>query len=85
MTEWRLYKTAHCKYRERPYPLAPQVMNGTGALRQLVPRSLGIDPGRPCVIQHVDLVREIPEAMKLRAIPIASSSKAEVKPIEVAA
>jgi hypothetical protein len=37
------------------------------------------------VIQHVDLVREIPEAMKLRAIPIASSSKAEVKPIEVAA
>ena len=62
MTEWRLYKTAHFKYRERPYPL-----------------------GRPCVIQHVDLVREIPEAMKLRAIPIASSSKAEVKPIEVAA
>ena len=35
---------------------------------------------------HVDLVREIPEAMKPRAIPIASSSKIlEVKPTKVAA
>ena len=35
---------------------------------------------------HVDLVREIPEAMKPRAIPIASFSKAlEVKPTKVAA
>lgn len=35
---------------------------------------------------HVDLVREIPEAMKPRAIPIASFSKLlEVKPTPVAA
>src|SRR2546427_10657183 len=35
---------------------------------------------------HVDLVREIPEAMKPRAIPIASSSKLlEVKPTKIAA
>jgi molecular chaperone IbpA len=35
---------------------------------------------------HVDLVREIPEAMKPRAIPIASSSKlVEAKPTRVAA
>lgn len=35
---------------------------------------------------HIDLVREIPEAMKPRAIPIASSSKLlEVKPTKVAA
>jgi molecular chaperone IbpA len=35
---------------------------------------------------HVDLVREIPEAMKPRAIPIANSSKLlEVKPTKVAA
>src|SRR6476619_3990299 len=35
---------------------------------------------------HVDLEREIPEAMKPRAIPIASSSKRlEVKPTKVAA
>jgi molecular chaperone IbpA len=35
---------------------------------------------------HVDLVREIPEAMKPRAIPIASSSKVlEVQPTRVAA
>jgi molecular chaperone IbpA len=35
---------------------------------------------------HVDLAREIPEAMKPRAIPIASSSKLlEVKPAKVAA
>jgi molecular chaperone IbpA len=35
---------------------------------------------------HVDLVREIPEAMKPRAIPITSSSKLlEVKPTKVAA
>ena len=35
---------------------------------------------------HVDLVREIPEAMKPRAIPIASSSKLlEVKPTNFAA
>jgi molecular chaperone IbpA len=35
---------------------------------------------------HVDLVREIPEAMKPRSIPIASSSKLlEVKPTKVAA
>ena len=35
---------------------------------------------------HVDLVREIPEAMKARSIPIASSSKLlEVKPTKVAA
>ena len=35
---------------------------------------------------HVDLVREIPEAMKPRSIPIASSGKLlEVKPTKVAA
>ncbi len=35
---------------------------------------------------HVDLVREIPEAMKPRAIPIASSSRIlQVKPTKVAA
>ena len=35
---------------------------------------------------HVDLVREIPEAMKPRVIPIASSSKVlEVTPTKVAA
>jgi molecular chaperone IbpA len=35
---------------------------------------------------HVDLVREIPEAMKPRVIPIASSGKVlEVKPTKVAA
>ena len=35
---------------------------------------------------HVDLVREIPEAMKPRAIPIASSSKIlDLKPAKVAA
>ena len=35
---------------------------------------------------HVDLVREIPEAMKPRPIPIASSAKLlEVKPTKVAA
>jgi molecular chaperone IbpA len=35
---------------------------------------------------HVDLVREIPEAMKPRTIPIANSSKLlEVKPSKVAA
>ena len=35
---------------------------------------------------HVDLVREIPEAMKPRAIPITSTSKLlEVKPTKVAA
>jgi molecular chaperone IbpA len=35
---------------------------------------------------HVDLVREIPEAMKPRAIPIMSSRKVlEVKPTQVAA
>jgi molecular chaperone IbpA len=35
---------------------------------------------------HIELVREIPEAMKPRSIPIASSSKlVEVKPTKVAA
>jgi molecular chaperone IbpA len=35
---------------------------------------------------HVDLEREIPEAMKPRAIPIASSGKVlQVKPTKVAA
>ena len=35
---------------------------------------------------HVDLVRELPEAMKPRAIPITSSSKLlQVKPTKVAA
>ena len=35
---------------------------------------------------HVDLVREIPEAMKPRVIPIASSSNLlEVRPTKVAA
>ena len=35
---------------------------------------------------HVDLVREIPEAMKPRAVPITSSSKIlETKPTKVAA
>jgi molecular chaperone IbpA len=35
---------------------------------------------------HIDLVREIPEAMKPRAIPIASSSKVlDVQPSKLAA
>jgi molecular chaperone IbpA len=35
---------------------------------------------------HVDLVREIPEAMKPRAIPIANSSKLlDTKPAQIAA
>src|SRR6185437_5100233 len=35
---------------------------------------------------HVDLAREVPEAMKSRAIPIASTSKVlEVKPTQAAA
>jgi len=35
---------------------------------------------------HVDLVREVPEAMKPRAIPIASSDKVlEAEPTKVAA
>ena len=35
---------------------------------------------------HIDLVREIPEAMKPRAVPIASSSKVlEVQPTKIAA
>jgi len=35
---------------------------------------------------HVDLVREVPEAMKPRAIPISSSDKVlEVEPTKVAA
>jgi molecular chaperone IbpA len=35
---------------------------------------------------HVDLVREIPEAMKPRSVPIVSSSKLlEVKPTKIAA
>ena len=35
---------------------------------------------------HVDLVREIPEAMKPRAIPIVSSGKVlEVQPTKIAA
>ena len=35
---------------------------------------------------HIDLVRELPEAMKPRSIPIVSSSKLlEVKPTKVAA
>jgi molecular chaperone IbpA len=35
---------------------------------------------------HIDLVREVPEAMKPRAIPITSSSKVlEVEPTKVAA
>ena len=35
---------------------------------------------------HVDLVREVPEAMKPRSIPIASSSNLlEVKPTKIAA
>ena len=35
---------------------------------------------------HVDLVRELPEAMKPRSIPIVSSSKLlEVKPTKIAA
>jgi molecular chaperone IbpA len=35
---------------------------------------------------HVDLMREIPEAMKPRAIPIASSGKVlEVQPTKAAA
>jgi hypothetical protein len=61
-----------CGNTTRPYPLIPQVMNGTGALRQFVPRSLGIDPGRP----WRDPGERAPtRRLKLRAIPIASSSK----------
>jgi molecular chaperone IbpA len=45
-------------------------------------RSASLENG----LLHVELVREIPEAMKPRAIPIASSSKVlEVKPTKVAA
>jgi molecular chaperone IbpA len=40
---------------------------------------------RGCVL-HIELVREIPEAMKPRAIPIASPSRVlEVQPTKVAA
>jgi hypothetical protein len=36
----RLYKIAHCNYRNttRPYPLIPQVMNGTGAAPAVRPK-----------------------------------------------
>jgi hypothetical protein len=58
VAESRLYKTAHYNYRNttRPYPLIPQVMNGTGALRQFVPRSLGIAPGRPLAMASASLL-----------------------------
>ena len=43
-------------------------------------------PSRENGLLHVDLEREIPEAMKPRVIPIASSGKVlEVKPTKVAA
>jgi hypothetical protein len=32
------------------------VMNGTGALRQFVPRSLGIAPGRPLAMASASLL-----------------------------
>jgi hypothetical protein len=40
MIESCLYKTAHYNYRNktRPYPLIRQVMNGTGAIWQFVPK-----------------------------------------------
>jgi molecular chaperone IbpA len=34
---------------------------------------------------HVDLVRELPEAMKPRTIPIASSARVHLEPTKVAA
>src|ERR1700704_3313503 len=51
----RLYKTAHiahCNYRNATcrYPLIPQMMNGTGAIRQFVPKALGIAPGGPLAL-----------------------------------
>jgi hypothetical protein len=65
-------RSMECGNTTRPYPLIPQLMNGTGALRQFVPRSLGIDPGRP----WRDPGERAPtRRLKLRAIPIASSSK----------
>jgi molecular chaperone IbpA len=56
---------------ERSFQLAEHVDKGAGLENGLL---------------HVDLVREVPEAMKPRATPIASSSRVvEVKPTKVAA
>jgi molecular chaperone IbpA len=67
-----LYQGIAARNFERSFQLADHV-EVTGA---------GLENG----LLHVDLVREVPEAMKPRAIPIASSSRVlEVKPTKVAA
>ena len=67
-----LYKGIAERAFERSFQLADHV----------VVRSAKLANG----LLHIDLVREVPEAMKPRAIPIASSSKLlEVKPTKIAA
>jgi molecular chaperone IbpA len=67
-----LYRGIAARSFERNFQLADHV--------QVKSASLGNG------LLHVDLVREIPEAMKPRAIPIASFSKLlEVKPTPIAA
>ena len=67
-----LYKGIAERTFERSFQLADHV----------VVRSASLANG----LLHVDLVREIPEAMKPRSIPIASSAKlVEVQPTKVAA
>ena len=67
-----LYRGIAARNFERSYQLADHVEVKGASLKN--------------GLLHVDLVREIPEAMKPRAIPIASSSKLlEVKPTPVAA
>ena len=67
-----LYKGIAERAFERSFQLADHV----------VVRSAKLANG----LLHIDLVREVPEAMKPRSIPIASSSKLlEVKPTKVAA
>jgi hypothetical protein len=67
---------------------AAQALGGGGGLKapdtgQVEPGSLSESVSNS---SHFDLVREIPEAMKPRAIPIASFSKVlEVQPTKLAA
>jgi molecular chaperone IbpA len=67
-----LYKGIAARTFERSFQLADHV----------VVKGARLENG----LLHVDLVREIPEAMKPRAIPIASSGKVlEVQPAKAAA
>jgi molecular chaperone IbpA len=67
-----LYKGIAARNSERTFQLADHVQV----------KGASLENG----LLHVDLVREIPEAMKPRAIPITSSGKLlEVKPTKVAA